>query len=178
MLKRILIVSTVFAFSASLAFANGSPYFGASISEVTYTNDTQNSNFRGTPFSINLGYGGLLSQNLYLGGELFGTLGTATLNDNGLKTTYGYGASLLPGIMLSDHTMTYARAGVVRTRFTPSSAPNHNVNGGQLGLGMQIGLSQNLDIRGEYIYTAYQSFSRISAPRQDQFALGLAYKFD
>jgi opacity protein-like surface antigen len=178
MLKRLLITSAAFALSTSLAFANGAPYFGASVSEITNTTDSQNRNFRGLPFNINFGYGGLLSPNLYLGGEFFGTLGTATFNDNGLKTTYGYGASLLPGIMLSDHTMTYARAGVVRSRFTPSSAANHNVNGGQLGLGMQIGLSQNLDMRGEYTYTAYQSFSGISAPRQDQFSLGLVYKFD
>lgn len=178
MLKKLVVASAVLALTSGLAFASGVPYVGASIGEATNTTDTNNRNFRGMPFLFNAGYGALLSQNLYLGGEVFGTLGTASLNDNGLKTTYGYGISILPGIMLSEHTLTYARAGVVRSHFTPSSSSNRNVNGGQLGLGMQVGLTQNLDLRGEYVYTAYQSFSGISTPRQDQFNLGLVYKFD
>jgi len=178
MLKKLLIVSTALTLSSGLAFASGAPYIGASLGEVTNTTDSLNRNFRGIPLSLNVGYGALLSQNFYLGGEIIGTLGTLTLNNNGLKTTYGYGLSILPGIMLGDHTLTYARVGAVRTRFTPSASSNHNVNGGQLGLGMQIGLTQNLDLRGEYVFTAYQSFSGISTPRQDQFNLGLVYKFD
>lgn len=180
MLKKILITGAALALSSSLAFASGIPYLGVSLGEATNTTDTENRNFRGMPLLFNAGYGALLSQNLYLGAEMFATAGTANLNDNGLKTTYGYGLSVLPGIMLGDHTMTYLRAGLVRSHFTPSGSgsTNRNVNGGQLGLGMQIGLTQNLDLRGEYVYTAYQSFSGISTPRQDQFNLGLVYKFD
>src|SRR5205823_2377647 len=107
MLKKVLITGAALALSSSLSFANGIPYIGASIGEVTN-----------------------------------------------------------------------ARLGVVRSRFTPSSSTNRNVNGGQLGLGMQVGLTQNVDLRGEYVFTAYQSFSGISTPRQDQFNLGLVYKFD
>ncbi len=178
MLKKILIASAALALSSSLSFASGIPYIGASIGEVTNTTSTLNRNYRGMPFMLNLGYGALISQNLYLAGELFGTLGTLTFDDNGLKSTYGYGASILPGIMIGEHTMTYARLGLVRSRFTPSSSSNRNVNGGQLGLGLQVGLTQNVDLRGEYVFTAYQSFSGISTPRQDQFNLGLVYKFD
>ncbi len=178
MLKKLMLAGTALALTATAAFADGAPYLGASIGEATNTTDSLNRNYRGVPFMVNAGYGALLSQNLYLGGELFGTLGTLTLNDNGLKTTYGYGISLLPGIMLTDHTLTYLRLGLVRSHFTPSQTSNRNVNGGQFGLGMQVGLTQNLDLRGEYVYTAYQSFSGISTPRQDQFNLGFVYKFD
>ncbi len=192
MLKKLVVASAVLALTTGVALASGAPYVGASIGEATNTTNStttngtteQSLNFRGIPFTVNTGYGALLSQNLYLGGEIFGTLGTATLNDNGIKSTYGYGVSILPGIMLSEHTLTYVRLGVVRSRFTPSNSTtgatytNRNVNGGQLGIGMQVGLTQNVDLRGEYVYTAYQSFSGISKPRQDQFNLGLIYKFD
>lgn len=178
MFRKLVLMGAALTLTSSFAFASGAPYLGVGIGEATNTTDSLNRNFRGLPFHVNAGYGALLSQNLYLGGELFGTLGTLTLNDNGLKTTYGYGASLLPGIMLGEHTLTYLRLGLVRSHFTPSSSSNRNVNGGQLGLGMQLGLTQNLDLRGEYVYTAYQSFSGISTPRQDQFNFGLIYKFD
>lgn len=177
MLKKILLTTAAFALTSGVVFANA-PYVGVSIGEATNTTSSLNRNFRGLPLTLNVGYGSLLSPNLYFGTELFGVLGTASLNDNGLKSTYGYGVSFLPGILLGDHTMTFVRAGVVRSHFTASSARDHNVNGGQLGLGLQLGLSQNLDLRGEYIYTAYRSFSRISSPRQDALNFGLVYKFD
>jgi len=81
--------------------------------------------------------------------------------------------------MLSDHTMAYARLGVVRTRFSDTSSTQ---TGGQFGVGMQTTVTQNVDLRGEYVYTAYSSFnnsiSSISSPRSDAFNLGLIYKFD
>jgi opacity protein-like surface antigen len=178
MLKKALIACSALALTTGLSFASGVPYIGASIGEATNTTTSLNRNFRGTPFTLDAGYGALLSQNLYLGAEIFGVLGTASLDDNGLKSTYGYGLSLLPGLMLGDHTMTYVRGGLVRTHFTPSATTNRNVTGGQVGLGMQLGLTQNLELRGEYVFTAYQSFSGISTPRQDAFNLGLIYKFD
>src|SRR6478609_4226597 len=100
MLKKLVMSSALLDLTTGLAFASGAPYIGASIGGVTNTTDSSNRNFRGMPFLVNAGYGALLSQNLYLGGEIFGTLGTVALNNNGLKSTYGYGASILPGIML------------------------------------------------------------------------------
>lgn len=178
MLKRTLLAGLALTLSSSFAFAAGTMYIGGSVGEATNTSETQNVNYRGLPLTLNAGYGALLSQNFYLAGEAFGVLGSASLNDNGLKSTYGYGLSLLPGIMLGDHTMTYVRMGFVRSRFTPNISNNRNVNGGQLGLGLQLGLTQNLDLRGEYIFTAYQSFSGVASPKQDAFNIGVIYKFD
>lgn len=181
MKKKLLAASLAFILCPALASAasnGGTVYIGGYVGEATNTTMTKNANYRGMPFTLNMGYGALLSQNFYLAGEFFGVLGTASLNDNGLKSTYGYGLSLLPGIMLGDHTMTFFRAGFVRTRFTPTISGNRNANGGQLGLGLQLGLTQNLDLRGEYNYTAYQSFSGIASPKQDAFNIGVIYKFD
>lgn len=180
MFKKVLIASAILASTIGAALANPAPYVGASIGVIANTSSNggngQPANYRGVPVNLFAGYGGIVNQNIYLAGELTGTLGTGELNsNNGIKTTYGYGASFIPGVMLSDHTMAFARAGVVRTRFSQVSEMS---TGGQVGLGLQTSLTQNVDLRGEYDYTAYRSVGGIGSPRQDAFNLGLAYKFD
>jgi opacity protein-like surface antigen len=51
-------------------------------------------------------------------------------------------------------------------------------SGAQLGLGLQTNVTQNVDARFEYDYTAYNSVSGLKSPTQDAFHLGLIYKFD
>lgn len=175
MFKKLVIASAVLAISGA-AFANA-PYFGVSVGEKT--NSSNNRNARGVPATLSVGYGALVSQSVYMAGEIFGTAGTANVSDNGLKSTYGYGVSFIPGVMISDHTMGYARIGAVRTRFTPTGLSNRSVTGGQLGLGLQTSLMQSWDLRGEYTYTAYSSLSGVSgSPRSDEFTVGLVYKFE
>ena len=192
MLKKFLLTSAIVSMTSSVAIANPAPYVGAGLGIVTNTSSSvaidkagttilnQPANFRGVPFNLFVGYGGMVSQMVYLAGEVFGTTATGEISStSGLKTTYNYGASILPGAMLSDHTLAFVRAGVVRTRF---SNANVTRTGGQLGLGLQTNVTQNVDIRGEYDFTAYGSFNnsigRISAPRSDAFNLSLIYKFD
>ena len=175
MFKKLLIASAILAATSSVAFA-AAPYVGGSVGVDVNTNNTQN--FRGVPFSVFGGYGGVVGQSIYLAGEVFGTVGTAQLNNNGLKSTYNYGVSFIPGLMFNDHTMGFVRAGVVRTHFNPTAANSSNQTGGQVGLGLQTGLMQNLDLRGEYDYTGYGSFSGLSKARSDQFNLGLVYRFE
>lgn len=186
MLKKVLLASAIALTASSAAVANTAPYVGASIgivnntANVKYngTNDTVGA-YRGVPFNLFAGYGGVINQSFYLAGELFGTVGTANISNNStLKTSYGLGAAIIPGVMLSDHTLAYARAGVVRSRFSDADMSR---TGGQFGLGMQTALTQNVDLRGEYDFVAYQSkntdFGSV-APRQDQFSVGLVYKLD
>lgn len=188
MVKKIIIASAILAATTGVASADPAPYLGASIGINTNTSSSvsiatgpkqfvnQAGNFRGVPFSLFAGYGGILNQNFYLAGEVFGTPATAEISDkNLLKTTYSYGASVIPGVMLSDHTLAYGRVGVVRSRF---SELNENANGAQFGFGLQTCLTQNIDLRAEYDFTAYKSVSNVSSPRQDAFNLGLVYKFD
>jgi len=178
MFKKLLVASAILAATSSVALAAGAPYLGAGLGIVDNTSSV--GNFRGVPLTVNAGYGATVNQSLYLGGELFGVIGTSSLDTNAkagyksIKTTYGYGLSFIPGIMVSDHTMTYARLGVVKSRFTHYSK---TVTGGQLGLGMQTSLTQNWDLRGEYDYTKYNKFSGVSA-KADAFNVGLVYKFE
>ena len=179
MLKKIF-AATALMFAMGVSMASTAPYIGASVGVVNNSTDSgsvkgQAGVFRGMPFSVFAGYAGLNDQGLYLAGELNGTVGTGEFsNANGLKTTYGYGVSLVPGLMLNQHTLAFARAGVVRARF---SSVGSTATGGQFGLGLQTSLTQNLDVRGEYDFTAFQSVSTVGAPRQDAFNVGLVYKF-
>jgi len=180
MIKKLL--ATLIATSSTLAFASGTsaPYVGISTGIVN--NSASNGNiFRGMPVNIFAGYGAVLNQTIYLAGELTGTLGTFGFNNNntvlgssGLRSSYGYGVSFIPGFMLNDRTVAYARAGLVGTRFNNA---NKTVLGGQFGLGMQTTVMQNWELRGEYDYTTYRSFQN-SSPRSDAFTMGLVYKID
>lgn len=183
MLKKFLLVGSVLAVSVNVACANPAPYIGAGlgITTNTTTSGSHFGSYRGVPFNVFAGYGGNVNESFYLAGEVGGTVGNATLNDNGtLKTSYSYGASVIPGVMLSDHTLAFGRVGVVGTHF---SSLDTTRAGAQFGLGMQTSLTQNLDLRGEYDYTAYKNvnalrFNDSSNPRTDAFNLGLVYKFE
>jgi opacity protein-like surface antigen len=177
MLKKLFVVTALMSV-VNVAAANSYPYVGVGTGLVNNSNGQSPhiGDFRGLPFNVFLGFANLTAEGLYLAGELNGTLATGEFTNNqGLKSSYGYGASILPGMLLSEHTLAFARAGVVRTRFSDASSMS---TGGQLGLGLQTSLTQNLDIRGEYDFTAYSSVSKVGAPRQDAFMAGLVYKFN
>ncbi len=176
MFKKIAVASIILAASSSVAFAGAAPYVGAALGVNTLTSSS-GTNYRGVPVDVFGGYGATINTNLYLGGEVFVTpfTGTVSKSDNTLRTTYAYGASILPGIMFSDHTLGYVRAGIVRSHFT---SIGQNRNGGQLGVGMQTSVAQNLDLRTEYVYTAYSKVSPSKSPKSDAFKLGLIYKFE
>src|SRR5437016_5681172 len=113
MLKKIVLTSAFLISTVSLVHASPAPYGGASIGINTNTTnnagDNNAGNFRGVPINVFAGYGGALNQNFYLAGELTGTLATAEISTkNRAKTTYGYGASVLPGLLLNEHTLAYA----------------------------------------------------------------------
>lgn len=181
MLKKLFVTSaaTFLLASSTAALANGMPYVGAGLGVKSTGGE------RFMPLNVFAGYGGIASPGLYLGGELNADLTSLMLSDSSnFRTTYGLGLSFIPGMMLSDSTMLYGRAGVVRSKF--NSHGGNLVNGGQLGLGLQTRLTQNVDLRGEYVYTKYHSFSmnagngttiHIGAPTSDQFNLAFVYKF-
>lgn len=176
MLKKIMVASIIIAASSNVAFAASAPYAGAGLGVNTLTS-TSGTNYRGVPINVFAGYGATISTTFYLGGEVFITpfTGTISKTNNVLRTTYGFGASVMPGIMFSDHTLGYIRAGVVRSHF---SSIGENKTGGQLGLGMQTNVTQDIDLRGEYVFTAYNSVSSANSPKSDAFNLALVYKFE
>lgn len=203
-MKKIVLASLILAATtAGVASANPAPYIGISSGVIVNTADLRRTHddnglvgigsYRGVPLNVFAGYGGLVNCNIYLGGEIFATAATANISDNKLqlKSTYGFGAAFIPGVMFSDRTMGYVRAGIVKSHFrTGRHDSKATRNGAQFGVGLQTNLCQNLDLRGEYDFVAYRSVRanvvdannlphRASvSPRSDQFTLGLVYKFD
>jgi outer membrane immunogenic protein len=202
MFKKIAVATILLASSqVTLANISGTPYIGASVGVnhqlFQEKVDSYKANFGGTGGIINIfgGYGARVNKNIYLGGEIFAntTTGVVTASEVmddaaslKLRTKYSYGASLIPGLMLSENTMLYGRLGVVKTKFNekaqipgvPSLSENNTVTGGQFGLGLQTKVTQKMDLRGEYIYTDYNSFhsldSKVNAS-SGQANIGIVY---
>ncbi len=204
MFKKLLIASAVLASCSSVAFAGhaykgekaykdykdempcpkyqfaAGPYIGLSAGVRNNYTGTPTV-YKGLEGILSLGYGVMLNPSWYLAGEIFGG-DSAQLKDyneennsnNGVKTTWNFGASIIPGYMITDYVLTYLRAGVVRARFSDMST---NKTGWQIGLGGQTNIYQNWDLRGEYVYSQYQSISGIGKPASDQVNLGIVYKF-
>lgn len=179
MFKKLVIASAILAATSTVALANYSaPYVGVSTGLVN--NTTQSGGvFRGMPATVFGGYGTTVNQNIYLAGEIFGTLGTLSLTNApttsySLRSTTSYGLSFIPGLMLADHTMAFARLGLARTNFSNIGS---TATGYQAGLGMQTGITQCWDLRGEYDFTSYNSVGHAS-PMSDLFSIGLVYKFE
>lgn len=176
MLKKILFANAIMALMVNVALANfGAPYVGGGLGITT--NTSADHNYRGVPFNLFGGYEVVFCDSFYIAGEVFVTLGTATISNHGLKSSYGYGASLLPGVSLSDHTLTFMRVGVIVSRFNSSKTQT----GGQLGLGLQTSITQNVDLRGEYDFSAFGTFKHkgsSNGPRTDTFNVAVIYAFD
>jgi opacity protein-like surface antigen len=64
---------------------------------------------------------------------------------------------------------------VLRTQF---SSGNTWLTGGQVGLGLDVALCTNWDLRGEWDYGFYNSSGSVGNPKSQQFNLGLIYKFE
>lgn len=173
MFKKILATSILFSVAAA---STAAPYIAGGLGVVS--NTSKSSSFRGATLNAALGYGALIKQDFYLGGEGFATFLTGTLDNNpaatSMRTTYSFGLSVLPGYMLSEHTMAFVRAGLLRTRFT---RPASTVTGGQVGIGMQTSVTQNWDVRGEYDYVGYHQVMG-TTPHADQFNFALVYKME
>jgi opacity protein-like surface antigen len=180
MYKKIILASAALLSTVGVAIAKPAPYIGTSLGVNVNSSTNASANtagvFRGVPLKVFAGFGGVLTESFYLAGEVTGTLATAVINNkNDMKTSYGYSVSVLPGLMLSDNTLAYARGGFVRSRFTNVNKMN---TGGQLGVGMQTAVTQHVDLRGEYDYTSYANVGGIKSPSTDEYTVGVVYKFD
>lgn len=181
MLKKLILASSILAVCgvAVASPANPAPYVGAGLGLTNnYANIRGDSygTYRGMPFKVLAGYGGLVDPSMYLAGEVSVTPGTVNISNNhGLKTSYNYGVSVIPGLMLTDHTMAFARVGGVAAHFTGA---NKTRAGAEFGLGMQTSLTQCVDVRGEYDFVSYRHITSDSvhvSPRADQVAVDFIY---
>ena len=204
MIKHSLLATGLFLILASNnTFAKSGPYIGVGIGGEKSTWSARdnitgsNVNFGGTGAVGNLfgGYGEILNQYFYLGAEGFVGLtstkgSTKKINNttSSLKQTYNYGASVIPGVMVTKDTLAYARIGVIRSRFEQDNShdfiPFHGktLTGHQLGVGVRTAITDKVDFQTEYTYSAYQSLggSGIGSsikPNDSQVKIGFVYNF-
>lgn len=176
MLKKLFMLYLLLACSASLAlpkiiYKKGDPYIGGALG--VQNTEGYNGLFAQAFGGINARLG--QSQKVYVGGELFADTGTLPLSQKYFhRTTYGFGASVIPGFILSEKTLAFIRAGIATFRFNKT---NNFFTGGQLGLGLQTAINDCTDIRGEYVYTGKGIFHNFGTPRFNFFNLGILYKF-
>jgi len=166
-LKKIVLAAGLCFGSLSAMAMPAGAYVGFGTG-ININTDNWGTSYRGMPLTLFAGYGGMMDGGFYLAGELIGNAGTGTLNNNGLKSTWSMGAALLPGILLSEHTLGFMRLGWVRNHFTSGST---NKSGGEVGVGLQTSVARDWDIRGEYDYIQYSG-----SLKTDQVAIGLVYR--
>lgn len=200
MFKKLLIASAVLALSSSVAFAAANykgeykgevaapacptynppvaPYIGLSLgNRINYSSTSRA--FDGIVGTLSGGYGGIIAPSWYLAGEIFvdGVIKVkdfSRVNALSLQTTYDYGASLIPGYMITDHLLGFIRLGAIGTRFNNQGT---NPWGGQFGIGGQTNLCQNWDIRAEYDYIYYGSTGNVGHPNTLMANVGVIYRF-
>ena len=177
-MKLTKLVCTLLTASISTgALANGF-YLGPSL--LVQNISAVHSSYTGIHPRISGGYGGMVD-NVYFAAELFSIPATATITSStnrgaaSAKATYAYGVSVLPGILISPRLIAYLRVGVVSSHFTQLNAMKTGV---QAGIGLQGSLDAHWSLRGEYIYTSYQSMGRLATPRANEVGLGAIYRFD
>lgn len=132
------------------------------------------------------GYAWKLPNKVFLGTEIFGNLTNAgssvdvTSTDlvldsnNSVDVTlqYVYGIRALPGFQITPDAVVYGIIGYARAHatsdlsaslaagadtYSQSVSDSYNFNGYQLGLGSMISASTHVAIRGDLIYTGYES---------------------
>jgi opacity protein-like surface antigen len=200
MFKKATLVSLVLAATSNLAFADpyykgmpmgptykgavsvcrascfqASPYFGGSIgSRNNYASNP--AVFRGVDGNVFIGFGGVIDTRMYLAGEGYvnKTWIAKDMPNAGVsaKTRWGWGVSLLPGILVNPRAVVYARFGITRQQFHSSD----NVYGFQLGPGAEISVAPNVGIRGEYLYTKFNTTTNLGKPSADIFNLGVVFR--
>lgn len=162
-----------------------------------------NINANGFVGGLFLGYGKYFREWYYLGGEIIGNVSNASASWTGSLTTVTsyyskvtvnstYGLALIPGIKLSQSTLTYLKFGYNRANIKyqesisapdTSNSTTGTVGGYSYGLGMETLITGNWSLRGEYTYTNYGSFnSTLSStattgvnPSDNQLMVGLLY---
>jgi outer membrane immunogenic protein len=202
MLKKLWIaITSALLVGAGAAVAEPGPYVGVGVggnggSWSVQDNNSKNYGFnsKGVIGTLFTGYA-FNADHFYLSLEAFvdeasNKSGTKSINagttNRYTRQTYSYGVSALPGFIIADSTVVFVRGGVVRSHFQISdtllgatTSYNTTLTGAQAGLGAQTAVSASLDVRGEYIYSSYNSYNNINGrftPRDNQVSISLAYR--
>jgi len=152
----------------------GTFYLGPSLQYESIAADTS---YQAISPRITFGYGGPLNDAYGLAAEIFAAAGTIENHpsDSGLKNTPNVGISILPSFLFGTQSFGFARLGLITASF---SAQDTNVWGAQAGLGVETPIIRSVNIRAEYIYTAYENVSMQGAPKSSAFVMGFLYHFN
>ncbi len=170
------------------------------VNKITPDSSSYSNNFLANLF---LGYG-MLWKRFYLAGELSTDIskheqvtnrnrsvddneGDYTSNQASVEmSTFGFNADILPGLLLSPHTLLYGRIGVALNQITlkavsaavglaPAVRPNLSSTkketkiGLRLGFGLERWISKHIFMRLDYIYTF---FGRMSLEKSSTIGAG------
>ena len=164
MLKKTLLATIIITATSTTALAGG--YIGGSIGAADLSAHHNGQIHSGGIAKVFAGNGDIYGKhnNLYLGTEVNGDTAHYTKYS---RAIYGLGASLIPGILVTETVMVFGRVGVEAQRIRGNSSTHV---GNQLGAGIQTELSSAWDARMEYVRT-----SQLGG--HSQANLGLVYKF-
>lgn len=178
MFKKTLLASMIAtAISVSTSTFAGF-YAGPGIGVMDTLNNT--SAFRGLTPRVVFGYEDVEDLG-YFGVEAFATPGIIPMTQANapgtatVKSSYNFGASILPGLVMGPQTVGFFRFGLITSRF--SETDSHKT-GAQLGVGLLTSVSPAWDIRGEYDYSIYGGVGRAGSPKSDEFQLTFIYRMD
>src|SRR3990167_2105781 len=102
MFKKIFLAGVVMGMTTGVVYADAAPYVGGSLGIGGYHSQA------GAIAKLFGGLGTTFFSRFYLGGELYVDLAQFSR----YNTTYGYGLSVIPGVMFTRDTMIYARGGL------------------------------------------------------------------
>jgi opacity protein-like surface antigen len=188
------------------ALAFDTPYVGVNVGSKSQTVDNNTSNINGsntdtdiwsgTGFteSLVLGYGHQFNSWFYLAGEVLAQTNQGVspqeLGISFLQERSSYGLSLLPGYILNQSNIMFARIGALHTHFigTENGGTGTEFNtyktGVELGLGYETALTQYLSLAAEYDWTLYPLIRTLTGNDYNSykivdqvFSLGLNYHF-
>lgn len=175
--KRIMRLALGTALMTPTLALAGSFYMGPL---VQYSSMSKNgASYQAVRPNLSVGYGEQLNNSFYLAGEVFaGPRSFAVKNSPSstvsLRTTYNYGASILPGYLIDNVVMVYARLSVMKTRFDNLGVIKRAYS---YGGGLEGCLTPNWSLRGEYNYATYDSIGGVGRIKDGQYAIGLKYTF-
>jgi opacity protein-like surface antigen len=150
-----------------------------------------------------MGYGAMMNRWFYMGAEIFidaNNFDQSFIFENPesgvnytIKTGSGptYGIALLPGIRLTESTLTFVRLGwnrlVIHTheQFTgaPLNTTSKIVSGFAFGVGLETLITTNYSLRGEFDHMYFSSYNTTSfyntgvSPAANQYMLSVIYHF-
>jgi hypothetical protein len=177
MKNKLVISSVILASACSVSFA-GNFYLAPDLYIERIASN--HSSYSDIHPQLAVGYGAM-RRNIFIAGELFFTPVYADISNNHNKNTYSsritssFGASFIPGFMINNTTMGFARLGMITSRF---KSPGTFTTGGQIGLGIQSIMIDNWSLRGEYNFTAYRKVGGFGSPKSNELGFGLVYTFD